>query len=145
MAAFVLSHYMIEAMKRAVYTRLRDKSYAGHIPVCPGVVSFGRTPVQCSEKLRSVLEEWILVGLRLGHEMPIIANINLNQKIEYTSLRPLSNDGFEGPVSGTKHQFLLYGNSRLTVPYADEYSSEQLSFMLDEITAITGKRYQLVK
>lgn len=42
------------------------------------------------------LEDWILVGLKLGHPLPVIAKINLNRKL-----------GFEGPYSGTRHQFMI--------------------------------------
>jgi hypothetical protein len=30
--------------------------------------------------LRSALEDWVLVGLKLGHTLPVIAGIDLNQE-----------------------------------------------------------------
>ena len=30
-------------------------------------------------ELRSTLEDWILVGLRLGHKLPVLAGIDLNK------------------------------------------------------------------
>lgn len=47
--------------------------------------------------------------------------------------------GFEGPFSGTRHQFLVYGHHRLTVPSNDEYSVPQLRMMLREAEAILGR------
>ena len=35
--------------------------------------------------------------------------------------------GFDGPYSGTRHQFMLLGNHRLAIPSNSEYSVPQLS------------------
>lgn len=47
--------------------------------------------------------------------------------------------GFEGPVSGTKHQFMIYRQHRLTIPSNDEYSVPQLRMMIREVEAILGR------
>ncbi|WP_223280163.1 hypothetical protein [Nostoc sp. PA-18-2419] len=39
--------------------------------------------------------------------------------------------GFEGAYSGTRHQFMIYGEYRLTLPSNDEYSVPQLQMMDD--------------
>jgi len=44
------------------------------------VVSFGATLRQCEDELRSTLEDWILVGLKLGHPLPIVDEIDLNKE-----------------------------------------------------------------
>ncbi len=77
---YVLSDYVAEAMAEALYDKLEDGSFAGKIPSCPGVVAFGTSLRQCEAELRSTLEDWILVGLRLGHSLPILASINLNRE-----------------------------------------------------------------
>ena len=41
--------------------------------------------------------------------------------------------GFDGPHSGTRHQFLLFNERRLTIPSNKEYSVSQLRFMLREV------------
>ncbi|MEQ1606520.1 MAG: type II toxin-antitoxin system HicA family toxin [Pyrinomonadaceae bacterium] len=46
--------------------------------------------------------------------------------------------GFDGPYSGSKHQFPTIGHNRLTVPSNSEYSVPKLRFMLREIAAIIG-------
>jgi hypothetical protein len=51
-------------------------------------------------------------------------------------IRRLRKLGFEGPYSGTKHQFLLYGTLRLTVPSDAEYSVPQLRTMLREVAVL---------
>ena len=32
------------------------------------------------EELRSTLEDWILVGIKLGHALPVIGGVDLNQE-----------------------------------------------------------------
>ena len=42
--------------------------------------------------------------------------------------------GFDGPFSGTRHQFLVYEDNRLAIPSNDEYSVPQLRVMLREVS-----------
>ncbi len=75
---YILSEYMAQAMEQAVYDKLEDGTFAGRIPPCPGVVAFGATLRRCEEELRSTLEDWILVGLKLGHPLPAIGGLDLS-------------------------------------------------------------------
>ncbi len=77
---YILSEYINQAMEQAVYDKLEDNSFSGRIPSCKGVIAFGTTLRICQEELRSVLEDWILVGLKLGHTLPVIAGIDLNKE-----------------------------------------------------------------
>jgi hypothetical protein len=43
------------------------------------VAAFGKSLRECEGELRSTLEDWILVGLRLGHKLPVLAGIDLNK------------------------------------------------------------------
>ena len=38
-----------------------------------GVLAFGNTLMECETQLGSMLEDWVRVGLKLGHELPVIA------------------------------------------------------------------------
>jgi len=51
--------------------------------------------------------------------------------------------GFEGPYSGARHQFLVNGNHRLTVPSNAEFSVPQLRLLLREIGAMIGQNVAL--
>ena len=64
---FILTGYVEQAMAHAAYDKLEDGTFAGRIPPCKGVVAFGTTLRECEDELRSTLEDWILVGLELGH------------------------------------------------------------------------------
>jgi predicted RNase H-like HicB family nuclease len=77
---YVLSDYVDEALAQAAFEKLEDGSYAGRIPPCAGVVAFGASLRECENELRSTLEDWILVGLRLKHPLPVIAGIDLNRE-----------------------------------------------------------------
>lgn len=77
---FILSEYIALAMAQAAYDKLEDGTFAGRIPSCPGVIAFAATLRRCEEELRSTLEDWLLVGLKMGHLLPVIENINLNQE-----------------------------------------------------------------
>jgi predicted RNase H-like HicB family nuclease len=76
---FILSEYVDKAMAEAMYDKLEDRSFVGKIPVCKGVIAFGSTLKECQNELRSTLEDWILLGLKLRHRMPVIDSIDLNQ------------------------------------------------------------------
>ncbi|MBF0566520.1 MAG: type II toxin-antitoxin system HicB family antitoxin [Nitrospirae bacterium] len=60
------------------YDKLEDGTFSGRIPICKGVISFDTTLAGCENELRSVLEDWILLGLKMGHNLPVISGINLN-------------------------------------------------------------------
>lgn len=85
-AAYVLSEYINDAMAQAEYDKLEDASFAGRIPSCTGVVAFGATLRECEDELRSTLEDWLLLGLKLKHELPVINGIDLNREPQYESV-----------------------------------------------------------
>ena len=80
---FILTDYVNWLLAHAVYDKLDDGSYAGRIPECKGVIAFGTTLRECEDELHSTLEDWILLGLKLGHPLPVIADINLNKEPAY--------------------------------------------------------------
>lgn len=76
---YILSEYMSRAMEQAVYDKLEGGTFTGRIPSCKGVVAFGATLRECEDELRSTLEDWILVGLKLSHPLPVIGGVDLNK------------------------------------------------------------------
>jgi predicted RNase H-like HicB family nuclease len=77
---YILSEYLDQAMAQADYDKLDDSTFAGRIPSCKGVIAFGGTLRECEDELRSTLEDWILVGLKLGHLLPVIGGLDLNKE-----------------------------------------------------------------
>ena len=79
-AQCILSDYLNEAMASAVYDKLDDGTFVGRIPPCKGVIAFADALRECEHVLRSTLEDWLIVGLKLGHDLPVIAGIDLSQE-----------------------------------------------------------------
>lgn len=80
---YVLSEYINRALAQAEYDKLEDGTFSGRIPSCVGVLAFGETLRECEEELRSTLEDWILVGLKLSHNLPVLDSIDLNREPQY--------------------------------------------------------------
>jgi predicted RNase H-like HicB family nuclease len=86
---FILTDYVEQAMALAIYDKLEDGTFAGKIPQCKGVIAFAPTLRECEIELRSTLEDWILVGLKLKHPLPVIDGIDLNKEAQFESLDTL--------------------------------------------------------
>jgi len=82
-AQFVISGYIERALVQAEYDKLEDGTFVGRIPSCKGVIAFGPTLSECENELHSTLEDWLLVGFRLGHPLPVIDGIDLNKEPHY--------------------------------------------------------------
>lgn len=74
----MLTKYIQAAMHRASYEFIEDdRTFFGLIPDCQGVWANAETLEACRDELQEVLEGWIILGLRLGHTLPVIDGINL--------------------------------------------------------------------
>jgi len=74
----MLTQFIQAAMRRATYELLQDRSFYGEIPGLAGVYANASTLESCRDQLQEVLEGWIVVGLRLGHAMPVVDGIRLD-------------------------------------------------------------------
>lgn len=74
----MLTKYIQAAMNKAKYELMEDQpSFYGHIPECPGVLATGETLEACRDELQEVLEDWLSLGLRLGHPIPELDGIRI--------------------------------------------------------------------
>jgi len=89
MLQFILTGYIEYALSQAEYDKLEDGTFSGRIPSCKGVIAFGRTLRECEDELRSSLEDWVLVGLKLGHHIPVLSGYDLNQEPDHESMASL--------------------------------------------------------
>ncbi len=78
----MLTKYIQAAMRQAAYEILPDGAFYGEIPGLPGVYANAATLEACREELQEVLEGWIIVGLRLGHSLPVVDGLELTVKEE---------------------------------------------------------------
>jgi len=77
----MLTDYIQAAMHKAHYEILPDgEGYFGRIPDLQGVWANADTLEACREELQEVLEEWIIVGLKMDSPIPIIDGIELKIK-----------------------------------------------------------------
>jgi hypothetical protein len=54
-------------------------------------------------------------------------------------IRKLRNLGFDGPYSGTRHQFMIYKQHRMAIPSNSDYSVSQLRMLLREVEKILDR------
>ena len=73
----MLLEYLQNAMRLARYELLPDGSYYGEIPGFDGVWAQAETLEDCRNELQSALEDWLILGLRMGHSLPEVAGIRL--------------------------------------------------------------------
>jgi predicted RNase H-like HicB family nuclease len=74
----MLTAYINAAMHRACCVILADgEGFFGSIDGVQGVWGQAETLEACREDLREALEEWIVLGLKMGHPIPSIDAITL--------------------------------------------------------------------
>ena len=82
----MLTTYIEEAMKRGRYKILEDGTYYGWVQDLAGVWAEASTLEECRTDLQAVIEDWLLLGLKLGHELPVLGDIDLNKAVEHTEV-----------------------------------------------------------
>jgi len=78
----MITEYLNEAMHRAKYKILDDGTYYGWIEELPGVWANAVNLEKCREELKSVIEGWLLLGLKLGHYIIPLGTIDLNEPVK---------------------------------------------------------------
>lgn len=73
----MLIQYVHAAMHKAVYEILSDGTFYGEIPGFQGVYANAATLESCREELQEVLEGWVVLGLQMGHSLPVVEGIDL--------------------------------------------------------------------
>jgi predicted RNase H-like HicB family nuclease len=73
----MLTNYIHAALRQAKYEIIEGGQYYGEIPGFDGVWASTSTLEACREELRETLEDWLVLGLRMGHSLPVVDGINL--------------------------------------------------------------------
>jgi hypothetical protein len=58
-------------------------------------------------------------------------------------IRKLRQLGFDGPFSGTRHQFVVFVKKRLAIPSNPEFSVPQLRMLIREAEGVLGRSITL--
>lgn len=74
----MIQKYLDQAMQAAHYELLEDnEGFYGEIKTAPGVWATGITLEACRTELLEVLEEWVIIGIARGHNLPEFDGISL--------------------------------------------------------------------
>ena len=75
----MLRAYLDAAMAHTQVEQLEsDEGYYGEIPGLDGLCASGPTADSCRDELASALEDWVVAGLQLGHDLPPIDGLTLS-------------------------------------------------------------------
>ncbi len=73
----MLTEYIQAALRQANYEILEDGTFYADVPGMKGLYANASTLEACREELKESLEEWIVLGLQLGHTLPVLDGISL--------------------------------------------------------------------
>ena len=76
----MLIEYAQKALEKAEYKKLEDGSWFAEIPGFEGVWANGKTVEKCRKELVEVIEEWLMLKVRDGDPIPIVAGIEIKVK-----------------------------------------------------------------
>ena len=69
--------YTDAALERARYTQLEDGSYCAEVRGLRGAIATGATLESCRSQLQEVVEEWILVRVAQGLDIPALGGVRI--------------------------------------------------------------------
>ena len=92
----MIKQYIHEAMKLARYKIPDNGSYYGDIPGFRGVLANAEYLEECRDELQETLEEWIILGIRLGE---------VNQHVKYIAMTNIAIIG--GGLAGSEAAWQL--------------------------------------
>ncbi len=78
----MLNEYLHKALKKAEYKILEDGNWFASIPGFQGVWASCSSIEETREELLEVLEEWVLLKLKAGDEVPEIEGSSLEFLLE---------------------------------------------------------------
>ena len=77
----MIQEYLQKAMETATYEFLKEEGFYGSIPGAAGVWAMGETVEECRQELLEVLQEWVLIGITRGNELPAFDEVELKVEL----------------------------------------------------------------
>jgi predicted RNase H-like HicB family nuclease len=68
----MFAEYLQAAMNHAAYEQFEDGTYFGSIAGFQGVIANEATLEATRKELQDVLEGWVLLGISLHHDLPVV-------------------------------------------------------------------------
>lgn len=81
----MLTAYLEAAMRHAAYEDLGAEGWYADIPGFNGLWANADSPEVVRRELRSVLEGWALLGLRLGDRLPVADGLDMTPAVALAS------------------------------------------------------------
>ena len=75
----MLADYIAKAVEKASYEKTEKGRYFAAIPGFDGLWAEGKTVEVARRELIATLEDWLLLAIRFGDEMPVVGGIDLNK------------------------------------------------------------------
>ncbi len=79
----MITDYINAALHQAEYELMENGRFFGSIPACQGCWGEGPTLEAARDELASALQDWLMVKIRFGDELPIVGGIDLNPQPVY--------------------------------------------------------------
>ena len=76
----MIRQYVEEALRRARYEKLEDGTYYAEVPRLRGVLATAPTLEGCRNELAETIEEWVLVRVARGLDVPPFGKIVVRVK-----------------------------------------------------------------
>jgi predicted RNase H-like HicB family nuclease len=73
----MIRQYVEQALRQASYDKLEDGSFCAEVAGLRGVLATGDTLEACRDQLAEVVEEWVLVRIANGLDVPTIGGIDV--------------------------------------------------------------------
>ena len=75
----MLTEYIAKAVETASYEKMEKRGYFATLPGFKGLWAEGKTVEAARRELISSLEDWLLLALRCGDDVPVVGGIDLNK------------------------------------------------------------------
>lgn len=76
----MIRQYVDEALRRARYEKLENGTYYAEVPRLRGVLATAPTLEGCRNELAEIVEEWVLVRVARGLDVPALGRVTVRVK-----------------------------------------------------------------
>ena len=77
----MIRQYLDAALERARYTEFDDGSFGAEVRGLRGVIATGDTLEECRRALQEVVEEWVLVRVARGLDVPALGTARIRVRL----------------------------------------------------------------
>jgi predicted RNase H-like HicB family nuclease len=75
----MFAEYIAKAVENAAYEKMENGRFFAALPGFKGLWAEGKTVEAARRELISSLEDWLLLAIRCGDDVPVIRGIDLNK------------------------------------------------------------------